>query len=500
MSLYVKEDIDLLSKNIDEINEKIERKQLEMYEPNNKERKDITNIILDFVRKNKRKIYGGYALNNLVIDKNKKEGFYKDYQTPDIDFYSPSPIEDLINLCNILNKAGYKRVIGKEARHIDTYTIFVNFQLYCDITYVPKNIYNRMPFKEVDTINYIHPFFMAIDYLRMITDPLASYWRIEKSLKRMVLLQKHYPLPIINKPIEIINSTPDLDKAVNLITDFLINNKSCIVIGFYAYDYFVAKSETKNKNIKQITIPYHEIISTNYKTDFDEINNLLKKIFGPDRISHKEYFPFFQFTGYSVELLIDNEVVCIIYSHNNKCLPYLTLPAVNFTKDNLTKSKGEIIIGTFSLTLLYSQIMTIKYRVINDRRMIEVCMTVVSHLINIRNEFFKKNNKNIFDETIFKDFVIECIGDGMPLDREISLRYEERRKNNKKIQYMYDPSKEVKTAESNHNFSNVSGNEIRNEKNLRLTEFKFKKHIEEELEPEPELEQEDLKPNENIII
>ena len=33
MSLYVKDDIELLSKNIDTINEKIERKQLQMYEP-----------------------------------------------------------------------------------------------------------------------------------------------------------------------------------------------------------------------------------------------------------------------------------------------------------------------------------------------------------------------------------------------------------------------------------------------------------------------------------
>ena len=265
MSLYDKDDIQLLSKNIDEINEKIERKQLEMYEPNNEERKKITEIILTFTKENRRKIYGGYALNNMVVDKSKTEGFYKDYQTPDIDFYSPTPLEDLVNLCNIIHKAGFKRVLGKEARHADTYSIIVNFQLYCDITYVPRNVYNKMPFKEINGIHYIHPFFMAIDYLRMITDPLASYWRIEKGLKRMVLLQKHYPLPVINKPIQNIDSNPDLDKAVNLVTSFLINRKTCIAIGFYAYNYFVEKSGTTNKNIKPINIPYHEFISTNYK-------------------------------------------------------------------------------------------------------------------------------------------------------------------------------------------------------------------------------------------
>ena len=32
-----------------------------------------------FVKSNKRKIYGGFALNNLILDKDKKEGFYKDF-------------------------------------------------------------------------------------------------------------------------------------------------------------------------------------------------------------------------------------------------------------------------------------------------------------------------------------------------------------------------------------------------------------------------------------
>jgi hypothetical protein len=500
MSLYVKDDIELLSKNIDEINEKIERKQLEMYEPNDKERKDITKIILDFVKDKRRKIYGGFALNNLVLDKDKKEGFYKDYQTPDVDFYSPSPIEDLINLCNILYKAGYKRVVGKEARHVDTYSIIVNFQLYCDISYVPKNIYNRMPFKEIGGLHYIHPFFMAIDYLRMITDPLASYWRIEKSLKRMVLLQKHYPLPVISKPIEIIDSNEDFDKAVESITSFLTETKTCITIGFYAYNYYINKSETNNKNIKIINIPYHEIISTNYKTDFDEINDRLKKQFGPDRITHKEYFPFFQFTGYSVELLLDNEVVCVIYSHNNKCLPFIKVPALIFSQGKSKKMNGEITLGTFSLTLLYSQIMTIKYRVINDRTMTEVYMTIVSHLISARNDYFQKNKKNIFDETIFRDFVVECQGEGIHPDREVGLRFEARRKKNKKAYYMYEPEKDVKSAETNYNFSNMSGNEIKNPKNLRLTEYKILSEIE-EVEPEPEPEPEgDAKPTENVEV
>ena len=504
MSLYDKQDIDLLAKNIDTINEKIERKQLEMYEPNDKERKQVTAIILDFIKSNKRKIYGGYALNKLIIDKDAKEGFYKDYQTPDVDFYSPTPIEDLINLCNILHKAGFKRVQGKEALHADTYSIRVNFQLYCDISYVPRNVYNRMPFKEIGGLNYIHPFFMAIDYLRMITDPLASYWRIEKSLKRMVLLQKHYPLPKVDKPIQIMESQEDLDLAVDTITKYLVDRKSCITVGFLAYDYFVNGSETKSKNIKPVNVPYHEFISTNYKSDFDDLIDKLNKKFEPSRVSHKEYFPFFQFTGFSVEILLDGEVVAVIYSHNNKCLPFQLLPALEFKDNKINKLDGTITLGSFSLVVLFAQIMTIKYRVINDRTLTEVYMTIVSHLIQIRAEYFKKNNKNIFDEdTMFKDFIVECIGDGIPPDRAVGLKFEARRKANKRIQYLYDPEKDVKSADTTFNFSNMSGNEIKNPKNLQLTEFKITSEmdlVQENFEPEPEPEIAPSEEKSSIII
>jgi hypothetical protein len=157
---------------------------------------------------------------------------------------------------------------------------------------------------------------------------------------------------------------------------------------------------------------------------------------------------------------------------------------------------GEIILGTFSLTLLYSQIMTIKYRVNNDRTMTEVYMTLVSHLISARNDYFKKNNKNIFDQTIFRDFIVECIGESINPEREVALRFEARRKNNKRAYYSYEPEKD-KEPETNYNFSNVSGNEIKNPKNLRLTEYnaKSENEIEEEFEPEPEIPE--IKPTEN---
>ena len=38
---------------------------------------------------------------------------------------------------------------------------------------------------------------MYIDYLRMITDPINNYWRLEKIFEKFYLLQKYYPLKYI---------------------------------------------------------------------------------------------------------------------------------------------------------------------------------------------------------------------------------------------------------------------------------------------------------------
>ncbi len=207
-NMFSNVDSSLLKANIERINDQIKLKQNDIYKPTLQERLKIHNIILDFIKKNKRKVYGGYAVNQLLVSKG-CEPIYKDYEVPDIDFYSIDPNSDVINLCNILFDSGYTRVSAREAKHQNTYSIFVNFDLYCDITYMPSNIYKKIPYITIENIIYVNPNFMIIDYLRMITDPLNSYWRIEKSFSRLIKLFEFFPLPRFNKEIEIVDSDND---------------------------------------------------------------------------------------------------------------------------------------------------------------------------------------------------------------------------------------------------------------------------------------------------
>ena len=149
----------------------------------------------EFIKNKKRIVYGGFAQNLLIKINNPEDQFYSELDTPDIEFYSPNPIEDLMELCDFLHNQGVKRVTGQEGIHNETYKLFVNFAEYCDIGYMPSNVYDKVPTLNVNGFRIADPLFMTIDVFRVFSDPMTSYWRVEKSFLRNDLLMKYYPLP-----------------------------------------------------------------------------------------------------------------------------------------------------------------------------------------------------------------------------------------------------------------------------------------------------------------
>jgi hypothetical protein len=146
-----------------------------------------------------------------------------------------------------------------------------------------------------------------------------------------------------------------------------------------------------------------------------------------------------------------------MYDYQKRCHPYIL--------------HNDIKIGTMSLTLMYAQINVIKYRILDDNDFKLIYMIMVSHLIQMKNYFFLKNKKSIFDDTPFKDFVIDCISSDVNPDHEQLLKFESRRAKNKPSMFIYDPSKNRKEKkDEKFFFANISGNEIENEKRLKLND------------------------------
>ena len=490
MSLYSLNDVNDLENSIESIIERFEYKRLQTLEPTLNEMKNVLEIIIEFIKKKKRKIYGGYALNLLIKNKNEHDMIYKPDKIADIDFYTPDPINDLVKLCNILHEKGFKNVMGREAQHQETYTLSVNFVNYCDLSYVPLNIYNRIPFMTIDNFVVSAPNFMSIDYLRMLTDPLISLWRIGKDLKsfkRFQLMLKYYPLPYIGskyssetnkiKLNDLEDLTLDQQKIMDIIFDYISNRESIMVVGFYVYNYFVSyflNAVNKKPNNKYNYLPnqYFELISTsdNYRNDCLTLIDKLKEFYGND-ITVAEYYPFFQFTGHSTHIFYKNELVARIYTNNKKCIPYFVVTArkFNINEQTVHDTKSKIRIGTFPVILMYSMIDMIRARTEQDEVAQSIYFQLTAKLLEIRNNYFNNTKTNFLTpNTLFEEFTAECMGETKQPEREKGERIRERKKKNLRYVFSYSPEDGVQESIS-WKFSNSSGNEIKNVNHMRLS-------------------------------
>lgn len=156
--------------------------------------KKIISILEDFLKKKRLVCYGGTAINNILP---LEDQFYdKDVEIPDYDFYSPDALEDAKELADIYYKAGFQEVEAKSGVHHGTYKVYVNFIPVADITYLEKLLFKRVQ-KEamrVYSILYCPPNFLRMNMYLELSRPAGDISRWEKVLKRLLLLNKNYPL------------------------------------------------------------------------------------------------------------------------------------------------------------------------------------------------------------------------------------------------------------------------------------------------------------------
>lgn len=488
MELYTTKDIEVVNENIDGIIEKIESKKLEILEPTKTELMAINKIIMDYIKDNKLKIYGGFAQNKLVYVKDPNDAFYNENDIPDIDVYSPDPLKDVVTLCDILHKKGYKYVQGKEALHKETYKIFVNFADVCDLSYVPRNIYHKIPFITVDGINYTHPSFTYIDLYRMMSEPYFSSFRWKKIFPRLYVLQKHYPFNPATQKLNNAYNVPTAKKSIvsqmnRFIYDEIKNKESFVVVGQYAYNYLLEESGImKNTKLKQkynlIDIPFFQLISTNYIQDTTNMILNLKYKFPQiqDKITFTEFYPLWMFTGYNTVIYYDQIPICYITSYNNRATPIQKVKAKIYSNGNSSMDGDNYLqLGSFDLIFLMNLVTAFRARVnmIEDKYHYHNIMT--SQLIEMRNYYLEKNKKTLLDDTIFKSFVTETVGKIIDIMRETSISRDKKYKQGKLVIFKYDPSNPKPPPD--YKFANTSGNEIRKPMNLKITKYVHKPEL-----------------------
>ena len=138
--------------------------------------------------------YGGTAINNILPE---EDQFYdKSIEIPDYDFYSPDALGDAKELADLYYKKGYQEVEAKAGQHEGTFKVFVNFIPVADITQMDASLYKRVKKQGimVDGIVYTPPNFLRMSMFLELSRPAGNVGRWEKVLKRLLLLNKNYPL------------------------------------------------------------------------------------------------------------------------------------------------------------------------------------------------------------------------------------------------------------------------------------------------------------------
>ena len=156
-------------------------------------------IVQKFILEKKRILYGGMAIHFNLLNVG-HSGIYEEGVIPDYDFMSPDFYNDSIELANILHDAGYKGISCINATHCTSRKVRIDFVPVADMTYIPKDVYNKLPYNTYKGMRIIHPDFQRADMHRAFNIPYnnppmeVALHRLEKDQKRFNLLNETYPV------------------------------------------------------------------------------------------------------------------------------------------------------------------------------------------------------------------------------------------------------------------------------------------------------------------
>ena len=405
---------------------------------NSEEIQKMIYIVEEYIIKNKLICYGGTAINNLLP---KKEQFYnRDVEIPDYDVYSTDALTDAKTLADIFYKKGYSEVESKSGVHYGTFKIFVNFIPMIDLTMIPKDLYNNLLTDAIiiDKVYYAPPNFLRMSIYLELSRPKGDVSRWEKIFKRLVLLNKYYP--IMEKDGSLVNKCNHIQTQRHMSTNkknekriFYIMRDSFIndnVIFFGGYSMSLYKKYSYKNIIKNF--PDFDVLSIDIdKTSYNVCMSLVNAGFENLKvIKHKEIGDIIPEHN---EIIIKNETVAFIYKPMS-CHSYNKIKIDN----NIIYVATIDTILSFYLAFYY-----INKPYFNKDRLL--CLAEFLFEIEEKNRLGQKG--------LLKRFSISCYGKQETLNdiRSNKTRLYEKYKNNKNSKeyemyfLKYNPANYIKT-------------------------------------------------------
>ena len=434
--MFTNKDIEVFDNKIDDLEDSAEILTDKVNEGLIKNQKAIISIIESYIKEHQLIVYGGNA-QNLAIKKIDPKGvFYDDKDVHDYDVYSFDPRTDAINLTKQIFKAGFKNILAIEAIHVETYSIKYYGTPLCDFSYMPKYIFDNLPILSVDGFKIVNPYLAYIDFMRMFNDPLtSSSFRWSKNFERFNMMQKYYPL----KSKELKNDIKDnIDKSIEKdLRKIISKSDSLIYTGIECFNKYASLCKCDKLGLEYLTL-----VSTNYLDDVKMILSELKKKYN---ITTQERYPFFQFWDFSIDIRINDKLVCKIYKNNNICIPFKEVKNVKYA--SFTYNLMWVMIEKFYYSIYDADC---SGRPKQNNEIIKRYDQIINGMLFIKDKYLKEHKKTFLDDTIFQHFVTDkCSGVPLnPSDIKNSI------KNYRG--FKYDPNKKTVNNES-YIYTNISG-------------------------------------------
>jgi len=307
---FQEKELEILRAAVDNVEKRTGRRII-----NSPEVKEIIQIVENFIKRKKLICYGGTAINNILPV---NDQFYdKTVELPDYDFFSPSALSDAKELADIYYKKGYNDVEAKSGVHKGTFKVYVNFIPVADITALDKEIYKIIEKKSiiVNAIRYAPPNFLRMSMYLELSRPNGDVGRWEKVLKRLILLNKNYPMK--NMKCDKLNfmrdfhGNKDEENKIYYITRDTLIEQGLIFFGGYASSLY-GRYMPKGKMQQLKDIPDFDVLSEDAYTSAIIVKERLgesgvKKIKIIKRDAIGENIPL------HYEIVVGEDTVCFIY-------------------------------------------------------------------------------------------------------------------------------------------------------------------------------------------
>lgn len=307
---FQEKELEILRNAVDRVENQAARELI-----NSPQIKKIIEIVEMFIRKKKLVCYGGTAINNILPV---KDQFYdKSIELPDYDFFSPNALSDAKELADIYYKAGYGDVEAKAGVHKGTFKVFVNFIPVADITSLDSEIYKIIHNEAivVNGIKYSPPNFLRMSMYLELSRPNGDVGRWEKILKRLILLNKHYPIKDSNCETKAFmrkfEGNQSHQKSIYNIVRNTIINQGLIFFGGYASSLY-GKYMPKHRQKQLLQIPDFDVLSEDAETSAIIIKENLEAA-GIKNVKTMKKQKIGENIPGHIEVIVDKDTVCFVY-------------------------------------------------------------------------------------------------------------------------------------------------------------------------------------------